>query len=122
MIVAFMPYVATVIVGYYRIKQKGIYDITNPRRQASELVGPGERALNLHQNCWEALILFSVAIGVNIAADSPMHQVNIGALVFVALRVIYFFAYLADHAKLRLVVFEISLVCCFILFVLALTE
>ena len=59
--IAFMPYVASTIGGYYRVSQKGTYDLVNPRAQALQLVGDGARSQYLQANCWEALILFSVA-------------------------------------------------------------
>ncbi len=122
MFIGFMPYMASTVGGYYRVRQKGNYDIVNPRRQASQLEGAGERAQHLQLNCWEALILFAVALFSTVLAEVPIQYVSTLSVVFVVIRLIYFFAYMANWAKLRVGAFVFGLMCCLGLFSLALHE
>ncbi|WP_041230508.1 MAPEG family protein [Cycloclasticus sp. P1] len=110
--IAFMPYVASTIGGYYRVSQKGTYDLVNPRAQALQLVGAGARSQYLQANCWEALILFSVAILAVFLAGANIETVGMLSVAFVVIRCVYFFAYLANMAMLRFTAFTLGFFCC----------
>lgn len=122
MFIGLMPYMASSISGYYRVKQKGNYDLVNPRKQAAELEGVGERSQFLQSNCWEALILFSVAAFSAVIAEASTKYITALCLAFILFRSIYFWAYLTNRAKLRVGVFTAGLICCLSLFILAINK
>jgi len=114
-----MPYVASTIGGYYRLSQKGTYDIVNPRAQALQLEGAGARSQYLQANCWEALIFFSVAILATFLTGAANDSVGMLSISFLVIRCIYFIAYLTNMATLRLTAFTLGFFCCAGLFYVA---
>jgi len=119
--IAFMPYLASSIGGYYRISQTGKYDLVNPRVQAATLVGAGARSQYLHANCWEALGLFSAAVLAVFITNAINETVTMLCISFVVIRCIYFIAYLANMAMLRFSAFGLGFACCAGLFYTAIT-
>ncbi|MBV1950600.1 MAG: MAPEG family protein [Cycloclasticus sp.] len=119
--IAFMPYVASTIGGYYRLSQTGVYDLVNPRVQAAKLEGAGARSQYLQANCWEALIFFSVAI-LGVFVTQAIGETTVMLSVsFVLIRCVYFVAYLTNMARLRFSSFGLSFACCVWLFYIAIT-
>lgn len=119
--IAFMPYLASTIGGYYRISQTGKYDLVNPREQAATLEGAGARSQYLHANCWEALSLFSAAILAVFITNAINEVVVMLSVSFVLIRGVYFIAYLTNMAMLRFSAFGLGFACCAGLFYIALT-
>ncbi|MDF1688710.1 MAG: MAPEG family protein [Cycloclasticus sp.] len=119
--IAFMPYLASSIGGYYRISQKGKYDLVNPREQAATLEGAGARSQYLHANCWEALGLFSAAVLAIFITGAISETAAMLSISFVVIRGVYFIAYLTNMAALRFSAFGLGFACCAGLFYLALT-
>ncbi len=120
--IAFMPYLASSIGGYYRISQTGKYDLVNPRVQAATLVGAGARSQYLHANCWEALGLFSAAVLAVFITNAINETVTMLCISFVVIRGVYFIAYLTNMATLRFSAFGLGFACCVGLFYTAITS
>ncbi|ATI03080.1 MULTISPECIES: MAPEG family protein [Cycloclasticus] len=120
--IAFMPYLASSIGGYYRISQTGKYDLVNPRVQAATLVGAGARSQYLHANCWEALGLFSAAVLAVFITNAINETVTMLCISFVVIRGVYFIAYLTNMATLRFSAFGLGFACCAGLFYTAITS
>lgn len=106
-------------VGYAQAKQ-GKYDNTNPRKQQSQLVGFGARALAGHKNAFESLLFFAIANLVVIATNSINHVAEICAIIYLISRVIYHIFYLIDWDKSRSLVWLVGIVAIFTLFAQAL--
>lgn len=120
--IAFMPYLASSIGGYYRISQTGKYDLVNPRAQAATLVGAGARSQYLHANCWEALGLFSAAVLAVFITNAINETVTMLCISFVVIRGVYFIAYLTNMATLRFSAFGLGFACCVGLFYTTITS
>lgn len=58
-----LPYFAKIPVAVAMNKEGG-YDNKLPREQQKKLTGLGARALAAHQNCFESLAVFAVALAV----------------------------------------------------------
>jgi uncharacterized MAPEG superfamily protein len=118
-VITLMPFVIAPIGGYFKNKQFGSLDNKNPRLQSRMLEGTGARAQAAQENSWEALAVFSVAVIVNHLAGGNPGTASTAAMVFVAARLVYVAAYIADIDKLRSGVFLVGLICVVTLFVSA---
>lgn len=112
LIAATLPYVAKIPVAY-AMNQLGGYDNNHPRAQQSQLTGFGARALAAHQNAFEALLIFSIALLTAIATTTSTPTVQILAIVHIGARIAYNFLYLFNIGVLRSLVWFISLGCSF---------
>ena len=118
-VTALLPYILSWIGGVYRVKQFDTYDNRNPRVQAAALQGVGARVMAAQQNSWEALPFFASAVFVAHLAGADPEKSALAALLFVASRILYSVAYIADRDAIRSLVFIVGLGCCIWLFVLA---
>ena len=96
------------------------YDNRDVRTWQGRLAGLPYRAHAAHLNSFEAFPLFAAAVLAAIVAGADATRVAPLALAFVALRVLYFVAYLANLAALRSLVWFCALGCSIAIFVLAL--
>ena len=83
-------------------------DNNHPRDWAGNLTGYRRRAYAAHQNAYEAFPFFAAAVIVAELADAPQGIVNILALVFIAARIGYTVAYMADISTPRSVLWAIG--------------
>ncbi len=83
-------------------------DNNHPRDWAGSLQGYRRRAYAAHQNAYEAFPLFAAAVLAAQWGDAPQPVIDALALVFVAARLAYAGAYLADAATLRSAVWAIG--------------
>lgn len=91
----------------------GGYDNKNPREQQAKLKGFGERALAAHQNAFESLIVFAIAILLAIATGTINETVQFLAVVHIVFRVIYNILYLLNKATLRSLSWAVAIGCSF---------
>ena len=68
-IAALLPYLAKAPVAIAMNKLDG-YDNRHPRAQQSKLTGFGARALAAHQNSFESLLIFTIALVVVFASNT----------------------------------------------------
>ncbi len=92
-------------------RQEGYLEIGNPREQQARLKGFGSRAQAAHQNTLEAFAPFAVAVGVAHYGNADPGIRDALALVFVAARVLYVGAYLADQNPWRTVIWTAGIGC-----------
>ncbi|WP_342117878.1 MAPEG family protein [Pseudoduganella sp. OTU4001] len=97
MAVALMPKVAS-------FKGKDHYDNASPREWAGRQAGWAKRAIAAHQNGFEALPLFIAAVILAQQAHANQDRIDILAMVFVLIRVIYSAIYISNLATLRTLV------------------
>lgn len=110
LIAALLPYIAKVPVAYAMHKLGG-YDNQHPRAQQAKLTGFGARALAAHQNSFESLMIYSLAIAVVLATNTVGETIQILAVTHIVARVFYCVLYYLNIDKLRSVVWSIGLIC-----------
>jgi uncharacterized MAPEG superfamily protein len=116
LVVALLPYVATVIAKSGRCS----FDNHDPRGWLAQQEGYRKRANAAQLNAFEAQASFYAAVLLNVLIGSAPASVNVWALVFVAMRVLHLVFYLADKDRARSLSFGGALACVVGLFVLAL--
>jgi uncharacterized MAPEG superfamily protein len=110
---AFLPYACTAYA-----KGAGA-DNRAPRLYAETLTGPRQRADWAQRNHFEVFPLFAAAVIIASIAGAAHMTVNWLAGTFIALRVLYSFAYITDRAALRSILFILGALCIVGLFVAA---
>ncbi|HET7729373.1 MAG TPA: MAPEG family protein [Usitatibacter sp.] len=111
---ALLPY-ATVALGKF---DRG-YDNRSPRDWESGLQGRQRRAIFAHQNHFEAFPAFAAAVVIAHLAGAPQGPMDAAAATFVALRIAYTWAYVADRATVRSLLWMGGLACVIALFAIA---
>ncbi|MEH6461483.1 MAPEG family protein [Chitinimonas sp. JJ19] len=96
------------------------YNNHTPRLQQAQMEGRAARAVGAHQNAFEALPAFAVAVLVAVQAGVPVAQVDIAAMVFIVARVLHGVCYLADLPRARSLSWVVGLLSVIALFVMAL--
>jgi uncharacterized MAPEG superfamily protein len=109
-----LPY-ATVAIG----KVHRRYNNRTPREWEEKLEGARKRAIHAHLNHFEALPAFAAAVIVAHLQKAPQSTVDVIALTFIALRVAYTAAYLADRPATRSLIWLAGFACVIALFVVA---
>jgi uncharacterized MAPEG superfamily protein len=104
LIACFLPSVTALLpkISSLRLSFKdGKYDNNNPREWESTLIGWQKRAIAAHSNGYEALPLFIAAVIFAQMAQGDQGHIDMLALTFVALRVVYIAVYLMNFGNLR---------------------
>lgn len=103
--------------GFGKPRRDGGFDNRNPRQWLAALEGWQARANAAQQNTFEALPIFiaGVLIAESLQAP-PQARIDNLAMLFVAARVGYIGAYVADRATLRSILWAIGLGACIALF------
>lgn len=95
--------------GFGKPRREGGFDNHNPRQWLAKLEGWQARAHAAQLNSFEALPIFIAGVLVAERLQAPHSQITGFALLFVAARVGYIAAYLADTANLRSALWMIGL-------------
>ena len=111
---ALLPYMAKIPLAV-AMHRAGGYDNNHPREQQAKLHGFGARALAAHQNAFESLIIFSMAIVLAIATGTTNEKIQLLALLHVIFRVVYHILYLINLGVLRSIAWTIAIGCSFII-------
>jgi uncharacterized MAPEG superfamily protein len=99
--------------GFGKPRRDGGFDNRNPRQWLAALEGWQARANAAQQNSFEALPIFIAGV---LIADGPQSRIDGLAMLFVAARVGFIGAYLADRATLRSLLWSVGLGACIALF------
>ncbi|MEC4724953.1 MAPEG family protein [Shewanella sp. D64] len=110
-----LPYLAKGPVAVAMAKAGG-YDNAHPREQQAKLTGFGARAVAGHQNAFESLILFGLAVVTVIATDSVNDTAVTFAIVHVIARIAYQVLYLIDKGTLRSLSWFVAIISSFVIF------
>jgi uncharacterized MAPEG superfamily protein len=102
--------------GFRRPRREGGYDNHSPRLWLASLKGWQARANAAQQNSFEALPIFIAGVLVAERMQSPQSLIDGLAIAFLAARVGYIGAYLADRANLRSLLWVLGLACCIAMF------
>ncbi|MBB6246873.1 MAPEG family protein [Rhodanobacter sp. A1T4] len=103
-------------------KSMGRYDLRanqHPRDFLAKLSGPASRANAAQLNSFEAFPAFAAAVLVAQYAHAPQHSIDLLAIAWVVLRLIYGALYIANLAALRSLVWFSGMACVVGLFVIA---
>ncbi|MFC5077507.1 MAPEG family protein [Vibrio thalassae] len=111
-VAALLPYFAKIPVAI-AMHRVGGYDNHHPREQQAKLKGFGERALAAHQNAFESLIVFAIAILLAIATGNMNETVQTLAVTHIGFRIIYNILYLLDKATWRSLSWAVAIGCSF---------
>ena len=103
LVAALLPYFTVVLA-----KAQPGFDNHAPRPWLERQQGWRRRAFWAHQNGFEAFPAFAAAVIIAHLAHAPQGRIDLLALVFIAARVAYVAAYVADAAALRSLVWSIG--------------
>lgn len=90
-------------------RKNGGYDNNNPREWAGKLTGWQQRANAAQVNGFEALPLFVASVVLAQLAQADQHSIDMLALSFVGIRVLYVAAYLMNQGTLRTLIWTAGL-------------
>ena len=110
-----LPYLSKGPVAVAMAKAGG-YDNAHPREQQAKLTGFGARAVAGHQNAFESLLIFGLAVVTVIATDSVNGTVVTLAIVHVLARIAYQVLYLIDKGTLRSLSWFVAIISSFAIF------
>jgi uncharacterized MAPEG superfamily protein len=122
MTIAYWCVLAAILLPYGTVgiaKWSRHYDNNAPRDWLAGLEGRRKRAYHAHLNHFEAMPAFAAAVIIAHLCKAPQGWVDALAGAWVLLRVVYTWAYLADRATLRSLVWMVALACVAGLFVAA---
>jgi len=111
-VAALLPYLAKLPLAIAMNKESK-YDNNYPRNQQARLTGFGARALAAHQNSFESLIIFGLAVAVVLASDSVNMTIQWLAVTHVVARVVYCVMYYINQDKLRSLAWFVATICSF---------
>lgn len=107
LVVMLLPFVAKAPLAVAMHKSGG-YDNNNPREQQAALKGFGQRANAAHYNSFEALMIFTAAVVIAVAAGKVDQLSATLGWVFVACRVGYLCCYWFNIATLRSLIWFVA--------------
>ena len=111
-IAALLPYACAWLAkspGFGKRRRDGGFDNADPRAWLAKQEGWQARADAAQANTFEALPFFIGAVIIAHQLGAPQTQLDILALVFVTLRVIYVAMYVAGLATVRSVIWTVAL-------------
>ncbi len=115
-----LTYAPFVVVGFARAKIG--YDTSAPRAMFDKLPPYAQRATWAHQNCFEALIIFSAAALMAYVTGVESTWASIAAIAFLVSRLFYSVFYILDIPLARSLMFGIGSLASYTLFGLSLFE
>jgi len=98
--------------GFGKRRREGGFDNNNPRQWLGKLEGWQARANAAQQNSFEALPIFIAGVLIAQQLQASQTRIDYLALLFVAARIGYIGAYLADLAALRSTLWVVGLGVC----------
>jgi uncharacterized MAPEG superfamily protein len=95
--------------GIGKSRRVGGFDNNNPRQWLASLQGWQARANAAQQNSFEALPIFIAGVLIAERLQATQGRIDVLAMVFVAARIGFIAAYVADLARLRSVLWAVGL-------------
>ncbi|KAA1162721.1 MAPEG family protein [Pseudoalteromonas fuliginea] len=103
-----MPYIAR-IPAVIELNKLGGYDNKHPRQQQTQLTGLGARALAAHQNCFESLAVFAVALAIVLGTNNANAVTETLAMTHIIARVLFCVFYYLNLDIIRSIMWFIGL-------------
>ncbi len=100
-----------VSIGVAKFDGGNEYDNANPRNPAFYKPGLRTRALGAHQNGFEVFPFFAASVILAEMRHVPQGTLNLLAVAFVAIRVIYVILYLVNQPRARSTAWSIGFTC-----------
>ena len=95
--------------GFGKPRREGGYDNVDPRQWLAKQSGWAARANAAQANTFESLPFFFAAVLIAHQLDALQSRLDVLAVVFVVLRIIYVMMYVAGMAKMRSGIWTVSL-------------
>jgi uncharacterized MAPEG superfamily protein len=121
LIACFLPVLTALLPKIHSFKlsrRDGMYDNNNPREWESRLSGWQQRAIAAHSNGFEILPLFIGSVVFAHLANADQSRIDMLAMGFVALRLVYVAVYLMNLGTVRTLVWSGGVAVCVALMVL----
>jgi uncharacterized MAPEG superfamily protein len=121
LIACFLPAMTALLpkIHSLRLSRKdGQYDNNHPREWEAQLTGWQQRAIAAHSNGFEILPLFVGAVIFAHLAQADQARIDLLAMTFVALRVVYTGTYLMNWGAMRTLVWSAGVAACIALMLL----
>ncbi len=115
-----LVYAPFLVVGFARVKTG--YDISAPRANFDKLPPYAQRATWAHQNCFEALIIFSAAALMAYVTGVESSWASISAIAFLGSRLFYSVFYILNVPLARSLMFGIGSLASYTLFGLSILQ
>lgn len=112
-IAGILPYLAA---GYAKMAPGGGYDNHAPRSSLEKLEGRRKRSNWAQLNGFEAFPFFAAAVIIAHQLDASQVVIDVLASLFIALRLLYWYLYVADYSTLRSTVWTLGFICVFGIF------
>ena len=112
LIAVLLPYACTYLAkypGFGKPRSKGGYDNVEPRAWLAKQQGFNARAHDAEANTFEALPFFIGAVIIAHQLGAPQTRVDILAVLFVTLRIIYVALYVAGLSTARSAIWALAL-------------
>ena len=110
LIACLLPYLAKAPLAWAQTEDGG-YDNRHPRAQQQALKGFGARALAAHQNSFESLIVFAVAVAVVLGTNTHGVLIDALAISYLISRALYCLCYWYNWHVMRSVIWAVSKAC-----------
>ncbi len=115
-----LTYAPFLVVGLARAKTG--YDMSAPRAMFDNLPPYAQRATWAHQNCFEALIIFSAAALMAYVTGVESSWASVAAIAFLVSRLFYSVFYILDIPLARSMMFAVGSLAGYTLFGLSLLQ
>ncbi len=115
LIACFLPAMTALLPKLHSLRlsrKDGQYDNNHPRVWESKLTGWQQRAIAAHSNGFEILPLFVGAVIFAHLAHADQGRIDLLAMAFVGLRVVYTAVYLANWGAARTLVWSAGVAAC----------
>lgn len=111
-IMMLFPYIFSLLARH----SMKIKDVPGQRDYSTELTGWERRAHFIHLNSFEIFPLFAISVVIAHQLHATQSLLDILAVVFVILRIVYAVCYLKNTGLMRTLFFVLGLICIFIIF------
>lgn len=119
LIAAFMPVGFVSYAKFSGSRKMGPRDNHNPRQWLETIEGNKQRAHWAQLNSFEAFPPFAAGVIIAFIAGGSITAINLFAVLFIVLRLLYGYCYIADYASMRSLVWFGATICTVALFVVA---
>ncbi len=117
LIAAFMPVGFVAYAKFFCGKKMDLETNRYPRRWLEQTEGAQQRAYWAQLNSFEAFPPFAAGVIIAVIAGGSVAAINILAVLFILLRVVYGWCYINDKASARSLVWFAAVACVVLLFI-----
>ncbi|WP_353248005.1 MAPEG family protein [Salinisphaera sp. T31B1] len=120
LIAAFMPVAFVAYAKFFGGDKKMDFETNRyPRRWLEQTEGAQQRAYWAQLNSFEAFPPFAAGVIIAVISGGAIGAINLLAVLFVILRIVYGWCYISDRATARSLVWGAATLCTVLLFIVA---